>query len=738
VRVDTDGSLVADAEYPWTDSCWFTILHLNTNMTMRTAVAGGELGDGAIGGEGAQAPGRRLQHSPADRLASYNATVAARIPGEPRAGATDAALAEGGSAEDEMEARSQREELAGTRPSPFSSCLAPTDPLRPAVLPLPLSLSKSRDLALPLCARPCADELWRGDELRNEWFALASSSTGALLQLHDGRDGPQAWVARADVDPPMPRHPRRRAGGSPSLPREGIVPPAACWRFDGERLRNLGTGGVLNVRRGGALRGHSNGGPPWRTASGNEESSTIALRAVPRQLREAHTSLGRGRKGGRGGGGAGGGGGMRQGAGGGNRRYSFLSVDYHIATAQDVGHTLRELGQTFVEKSLSGACARRRTCAAPSELPVLTKETAFTLCPRPHAYRRAAYEALRSSPLLHEADGVVCSHPAALCEVWLPFNKSILLIVTANLELARENAERWRDWLRTVGALAKSARVVVAANNRYDQAYVQHFTGARPLYLPTLANYITARHMPLPGKPVLLARSHHSIGKKLLQELRVAARSRPGLKVASIEEEYPGNAGGGGYEYSQLASHPAIVVVPYTKSTMTFFELYRIGIPIFVPSLALLVKWELQRHVMSERVYWKHAPSPLRNPTSPNPNSLQDRAALEHWIKLSDPYVYPHVQYFDSADDLAAKLASANTREISSRMRRHSAEMQPVMRAKWRAVMRKLFHGRPSGSWPTGGAGGFDAALRTRFGLELSATEPDCARLSAPELGQWN
>jgi hypothetical protein len=71
-------------------------------------------------------------------------------------------------------------------------------------------------------------------------------------------------------------------------------------------------------------------------------------------------------------------------------------------------------------------------------------------------------------------------------------------------------------------------------------------------------------------------------------------------------------------------------------------------------------------------------------------------------------------------------------------MRRHSAEMQPVMRAKWRAVMRKLFHGRPSGSWPTGGAGGFDAALRTRFGLELSATEPDCARLSAPELGQWN
>ena len=51
-------------------------------------------------------------------------------------------------------------------------------------------------------------------------------------------------------------------------------------------------------------------------------------------------------------------------------------------------------------------------------------------------------------------------------QVWLPFNKSILLIVTANLELARENAQRWKAWLQTVVAIAKAPRVVVAANNR--------------------------------------------------------------------------------------------------------------------------------------------------------------------------------------------------------------------------------------------------------------------------------
>ena len=58
----------------------------------------------------------------------------------------------------------------------------------------------------------------------------------------------------------------------------------------------------------------------------------------------------------------------------------------------------------------------------------------------------AAYEALRTSPLLGRADAVVCAHPPALCEAWLPFNKSILLVVTTNLELARENPQRWKAW----------------------------------------------------------------------------------------------------------------------------------------------------------------------------------------------------------------------------------------------------------------------------------------------------
>ena len=106
----------------------------------------------------------------------------------------------------------------------------------------------------------------------------------------------------------------------------------------------------------------------------------------------------------------------------------------------------------------------------------------------------------------------------------------------------------------------------------------------------------------------------------------------------------------------------------------------------------------------------------------------------------SFPLPYPshtHIQYFDSADDLAAKLATTDLKEVSSKMRRHYGEMLPVMRQKWRAILRKLFHNKPHGSWPTGRTD-FDQALRDRFGLELSGGEPSCHRMSAPDQGQWN
>ena len=81
----------------------------------------------------------------------------------------------------------------------------------------------------------------------------------------------------------------------------------------------------------------------------------------------------------------------------------------------------------------------------------------------------------------------------------------------------------------------------------------------------------------------------------ILQGLRTAlAACSPGecelrgqgaLKFKRMHELYPT------YRWQEILSHPAMVLIPYQVSTMSFFELYRMNMPLFVPSLRLLCAW---------------------------------------------------------------------------------------------------------------------------------------------------
>lgn len=231
------------------------------------------------------------------------------------------------------------------------------------------------------------------------------------------------------------------------------------------------------------------------------------------------------------------------------------------------------------EHSLSGSCGSaarlgkgdplRSTCAAPGSLGPVTRANGFDLCPAPHALRRSFFGATRSS--FAHVDAFVCFHPPALCELFMPFNKSVLVLASVNLELARENPPRWRAWLRNLRAIAADRRNVVAANNRYDVEYIRHFTGGAvaPAYLPAFCGYTGAAYDPakVAGNTVLFTRNlHHPTA--LAAQLTAAASRRGFAKFAfaRTEEAFPA-----GFEYAQLAAAPAYIVIPYTKSVMHLY-----------------------------------------------------------------------------------------------------------------------------------------------------------------------
>ena len=136
----------------------------------------------------------------------------------------------------------------------------------------------------------------------------------------------------------------------------------------------------------------------------------------------------------------------------------------------------------------------------------------------------------------------------------------------------------------------------------------------------------------------------------------------------------------------------------FQVSLMSFFEIYRMNIPILAPSKALLVTWHLERKILNELTWDAVQGKPSRksklppHPSHaawPDPNLDNDRASLEFWFEFADIYQFPHVVYFDSIDDLLRKTeALTKSKEgwqhISNRMRDYNKEQLSDLENKWR------------------------------------------------------
>jgi len=70
-------------------------------------------------------------------------------------------------------------------------------------------------------------------------------------------------------------------------------------------------------------------------------------------------------------------------------------------------------------------------------------------------------------------DGFVCLHPAATCELFVPFNRSLIIVTTTRYEAGRRSIGDWRRWNDKLARISTDDRNIVAANNQYDVEYMR-------------------------------------------------------------------------------------------------------------------------------------------------------------------------------------------------------------------------------------------------------------------------
>jgi hypothetical protein len=290
-------------------------------------------------------------------------------------------------------------------------------------------------------------------------------------------------------------------------------------------------------------------------------------------------------------------------------------------------------------------------------------------------------------------DAVVCFLPLSMCELYLALNKSVFMIAAVRYEHGQGESRQWARFNRVIQRVAANPRNLVAANSVYDAEYLRYFTGVNATYVPSLCDDVRARYTGT--NPVVLLAHSHVEGSGLAWNVAVRALANRTITFAGINNVYPRR-----YEYADLATHRAMVHFPYTVSVMSFFEHYRMNIPLFVPSLEFMIRLQLKHGLLSERTWERtitgrvpansSVPRHPSYPAAPDPNDDTSAEALRYWLRFADFYVLPHVQYFDSFDDLVVQIEACDLMGVSLKMQEENKRRINRTVEQWREILKRV------------------------------------------------
>ncbi|CAF0897510.1 unnamed protein product [Adineta steineri] len=376
-----------------------------------------------------------------------------------------------------------------------------------------------------------------------------------------------------------------------------------------------------------------------------------------------------------------------------NNKIVFWSNDFHISPIHDLKQLLIPLDVRFIDKSLSGACRLTNTCA--KELYVLSNSNGMNPS---KAIRKQFYEFYKNDRLMNLVDVFVCFHPAAMCELFMPFNRTIIVIASTRYELGRFSINEWNEWNKNLRIIASDPRNIVAGNNLYDAEYIRYFTGINTTVLPSICDYtkVVYRSANTRSEYIFIpSHDHIDFNEQFLDELNFSIRKfKSSIVVKPLRQLYKF------YKYRDLVRHPAIIYLPYQVSTMSIFEQYTMNIPLFFPSIDLLTEWHLKYDIVFDRTWDKALTGQGKNrsiissydlnSTIPDPNNEYDYSSIRYWLQYADFYQWPHITYFNSTDDLTLKLLNTNLTYISQQMSVYNHKKKLNLLQQWKTILARI------------------------------------------------
>lgn len=216
---------------------------------------------------------------------------------------------------------------------------------------------------------------------------------------------------------------------------------------------------------------------------------------------------------------------------------------------------------------------------------------------------------------LSSFDGFITGHVSAFAMIYEKYNKPILMINSCRYDIPFCWTKNHDMVSKLNECLHRLNNLVIVSNNRADQEYTRIATGIRPEYNPSLCLYTQTKYAPTKETFVCFTGS---------------APEHPLIKKRPTD-----------FGWTDISAFKGVIHFPYEVSTMSMFEHYTAGYPMFLPSKQY---WKSNIPLNSISKYWDTLPEYLSAVKDP-----------EFWIENSDAYTLfksPNIYYFDSIPHL--------------------------------------------------------------------------------------
>ena len=390
----------------------------------------------------------------------------------------------------------------------------------------------------------------------------------------------------------------------------------------------------------------------------------------------------------------------------------FGSSDLHDGPRTDISSTLANLNQTFIHIG-----PRKLTKFYP-KVPMLAQVKVFRDTSLPlQKYNDHSTKMLLSWPYLNtkfyvqrnmhqDVDAFICTFPAAMCQLWIPMNKTIIFLPAHRYNLGRCSVEEWNQLNKDIKMLKKESDDGVKPNtigavSRYDMEYLKYYTGIQPTLVPSFSGYYIDSDLYKGDKEELLIFCYDS--KEFIDQ--VTQSLLPEFSAKQVYHLYKQ------YTIEKLGRHRAVITLPYSVMSYRTSELYALGIPIFAPSIKFYMNYYNPKlnftglgwdRTSTSHPYCSSDPKleqKMRpelqslksiHPYSPNIDLTEDAESENYWLQFSDFYDWPHIQLFDDYAHLKKLLFHTNFKAVHEAMKKELSIRKTDVINRWCDIVQNI------------------------------------------------